>query len=152
MLPWAPQNPDYAELLDKVRIQPLKTSKASRVFMRRPTTISSLNEAQARYVIIDPALRDAVVETKRCSRNPRATPTSNSTTFLRCSKQTTNLASINMTQLRATPVPLPPLVRQQHFAKLVTRHEHLRASQREALRQADHLFQTVLHQAFDLNP
>ena len=38
--------------------------------MRRPTTISSLNEAQARYVIIDPALRDAVVETKRCSRNP----------------------------------------------------------------------------------
>ena len=28
--------------------------------------------------------------------------------FLRCSKQTTNLASINMTQLRATPVPLPP--------------------------------------------
>ena len=27
--------------------------------MRRPTTTSSLNEAQARYVIIDPALRDA---------------------------------------------------------------------------------------------
>ena len=71
--------------------------------------------------------------------------------FLRCSKQTTNLASINMTQLRATPVPLPPLVRQQHFSKLVTRHEHSRANQREALRQTDHLFQTVLHQAFDLN-
>lgn len=27
--------------------------------MRRPTTLSSLSEAQARYVIIDPALRDA---------------------------------------------------------------------------------------------
>ncbi len=27
--------------------------------MRRPTTTSSLNEAQAGYVIIDPALRDA---------------------------------------------------------------------------------------------
>ena len=27
--------------------------------MRRPTTTSSLNEAQARYVLIDPALRDA---------------------------------------------------------------------------------------------
>ena len=26
--------------------------------MRRPTSTSSLNEAQARYVIIDPALRD----------------------------------------------------------------------------------------------
>jgi type I restriction enzyme S subunit len=68
--------------------------------------------------------------------------------FLRCSKQTTNLASINMTQLRAAPVPLPPLVRQEHFAKLVTRHEHLRASHREALRQADHLFQSLLHHAF----
>jgi len=27
-------------------------------------------------------------------------------------------------------------------------HEHLRATQREALRQAEHLFQTLLHQAF----
>jgi type I site-specific restriction endonuclease len=27
--------------------------------MHRPTTVSSLNEAQTRYVIIDPALRDA---------------------------------------------------------------------------------------------
>lgn len=68
--------------------------------------------------------------------------------FLRCSKQTTNLASINMTQLRATPVPLPPLAIQRHFAAVVTRHQRLRASQREALRQADHLFQSLLHRAF----
>lgn len=68
--------------------------------------------------------------------------------FLRCSKQTTNLASINMTQLRATPVPLPPLVLQQHFGALVARHERLRASQREALRQAEHLFQSLLHRVF----
>ena len=38
--------------------------------------------------------------------------------FLRCSKQTTNLASINMTQLRATPIPIPPLPLQQKFAGL----------------------------------
>ena len=68
--------------------------------------------------------------------------------FLRCSKQTTNLASINMTQLRTTPVPLPPLVLQQHFAVFVARHERLRAGQREALRQADHLFQSLVHRAF----
>lgn len=68
--------------------------------------------------------------------------------FLRCSKQTTNLASINMTQLRATPVPLPPLAKQKRFAALVARHERLRARQREALRQADHLFQSLLHRAF----
>lgn len=64
--------------------------------------------------------------------------------FLRCSKQTTNLASINMSQLRATPVALPPLTLQQQFASLVARHEHLRATQREA----EHLFQTLLHSAF----
>lgn len=68
--------------------------------------------------------------------------------FLRCSKKTTNLASINMTQLRATPVALPPLPHQEQFAALVARHERLRATQREALRQAEHLFQTLLHQAF----
>ena len=68
--------------------------------------------------------------------------------FLRCSKQTTNLASINMTQLRATPTPLPPLPLQQKFAALVECVEHLRAVQREALRQAEHLFQALLHRAF----
>jgi len=68
--------------------------------------------------------------------------------FLRCSKQTTNLASINMTQLRGMPVPLPPLVKQQHFAALVTRCEHSRANRREALRQADHFFRSALHRAF----
>lgn len=43
---------------------------------------------------------------------------------------------------------LPPLPLQQKFAALVERHEHLRATQREALRQAEHLFQTLLHRAF----
>ncbi len=68
--------------------------------------------------------------------------------FLRCSKQTTNLASINMSQLRSTPVALPLLPLQQKFAAIVERHEHFRANQREALRQAKHLFQTLLHKAF----
>jgi type I restriction enzyme S subunit len=68
--------------------------------------------------------------------------------FLRCSKQTTNLASINMSQLRATPVALPPLPLQKQFVALVARHERLRATQHEALRQAEHLFQTLLHKAF----
>src|ERR1019366_10258575 len=68
--------------------------------------------------------------------------------FLRCSKQTTNLASINMTQLRATPVPLPPISLQQKFFEIVEHHERLRAVQREALRHAEHLFQTQLSGAF----
>jgi type I restriction enzyme, S subunit len=74
--------------------------------------------------------------------------------FLRCSKQTTNLASINMTQLRATPVPLPPLVHQQQFAALVARVERLRWVQRESLRQSEHLFKSLLRRAFggDVQP
>ncbi len=68
--------------------------------------------------------------------------------FLRCSKQTTNLASINMTQLRATPTPVPPLPLQTRFAELVERHERLRSVQRESLRQAEHLFQSLLHRFF----
>jgi type I restriction enzyme S subunit len=69
--------------------------------------------------------------------------------FLRCSKQTTNLASINMTQLRGTPTPVPPLSLQKRFAELVSRHERLRSVQRESLRQADHLFQSLLDRAFN---
>jgi type I restriction enzyme S subunit len=72
--------------------------------------------------------------------------------FLRCSKQTTNLASINMTQLRATPVPVPPLHVQQAFANFLTHYERLKASLVEGLRQADHLFHTLLHQAFAIEP
>ncbi len=42
----------------------------------------------------------------------------------------------------------PPLTLQQKFAALVELVERLRAAQREALRQAEHLFQTLLHRAF----
>lgn len=68
--------------------------------------------------------------------------------FLRCSKQTTNLATINMTQLREMPVPLIPMKLQKNFVDTVHRFERLRAQQREAERQAEHLFQTLLHRAF----
>jgi type I restriction enzyme S subunit len=46
------------------------------------------------------------------------------------------------------PIPAPPLSLQTQFAELVARHERLRAVQRESLRQAEHLFQSLLHQAF----
>jgi type I restriction enzyme S subunit len=42
----------------------------------------------------------------------------------------------------------PPLPLQQKFAALVERVERLRAVQRESLRQADHLFASLLHHAF----
>ncbi len=55
---------------------------------------------------------------------------------------------ISSKQLGEIPIPLPPLALQQQFASLVARHERLRAVQREALRQAEHLFQSLLHRAF----
>jgi type I restriction enzyme S subunit len=55
---------------------------------------------------------------------------------------------LNMEIIKGLRFALPPLPLQQQFAALVARHEHLRATQREALRQAEHLFQTLLHRAF----
>ena len=39
--------------------------------------------------------------------------------FLDCAKRTTNLASINSTQLKALPVPIPPLDEQQSIVEAV---------------------------------
>ena len=43
---------------------------------------------------------------------------------------------------------VPPLPLQQQFAHIVHKFERLRAQQRESARQANHLFQTLLHRAF----
>ena len=53
--------------------------------------------------------------------------------------------TLNILQIEET---LIPLALQQQFASLVARHERLRAVQRESLRQAEHLFQSLLHRAF----
>jgi type I restriction enzyme S subunit len=45
-------------------------------------------------------------------------------------------------------IPVPPLSLQQKFAGLVERVERLRSVQRESLRQAEHLFASLLHHAF----
>jgi type I restriction enzyme, S subunit len=55
---------------------------------------------------------------------------------------------LNLTQIREFAIPLAPLSLQRQFIEIVRRHERLHAVQREASRQADHLFQTLLHQAF----
>lgn len=74
---------------------------------------------------------------------------------------TKHLCYITLDQQRCIPlymgiieglrIPLPSLRPQQHFATLVERHELLLAGQREALRQADHFFQSLLHRAFAAN-
>lgn len=56
--------------------------------------------------------------------------------------------NINLEILRGLRVPLPPLKLQEEFAAVVQKVERLRAVQREALRQAEHLFASLLHRAF----
>jgi type I restriction enzyme S subunit len=58
------------------------------------------------------------------------------------------MPGLNMGIIADLIVPLPPLPLQQQFAAIVRQFERLRAQQREAERQAEHLFQTLLHRAF----
>jgi len=68
--------------------------------------------------------------------------------FLRCAKKTTNLASINMRQLRGLPVPLPPLPVQREFVARVSDVRAMEAKQAESRRRLDDLLQSLLHRAF----
>jgi type I restriction enzyme S subunit len=54
----------------------------------------------------------------------------------------------NIGAAREMLVHLPPLPLQEKFAQIVQKYERLRTQQREADRQAEHLFQTLLHRAF----
>jgi type I restriction enzyme S subunit len=68
--------------------------------------------------------------------------------FLRMAKQTTGIASINKTQLSATPVKVPPLELQQTFASRVAAVERLKESHRRHLAELDALFASLQHRAF----
>ncbi len=59
-----------------------------------------------------------------------------------------NTEGLTLPMLEEIPVPNVPLVLQEKFARIAQKHERLRVRQREAARQAEHLFQTLLHRAF----
>ena len=59
-----------------------------------------------------------------------------------------NTEGLTLPMLEELPVPSADYREQEQFALLVARHERLRAVQRESLRQAEHLFQSLLHRAF----
>jgi type I restriction enzyme, S subunit len=48
--------------------------------------------------------------------------------FLSCSKQTTNLASINSSQLKSMPLPLPPITEQQRIVAVACEATSFRCS------------------------
>ncbi len=68
--------------------------------------------------------------------------------FLRSAKQTTGIASINMTQLRAFPLLTPPLPLQVEFGKRVSAWAALKATHRSSLAELDTLFASLQHRAF----
>jgi type I restriction enzyme S subunit len=58
------------------------------------------------------------------------------------------ISGINQNGLSSIEVIKPPLPLQEKFAQIVQKFERLRTQQREAERQAEHLFQIILHRAF----
>lgn len=68
--------------------------------------------------------------------------------FLKMAKQTTGIATINMTQLKSFPVPLPPLQLQNKFEQLLQEIERQKKYMEQQLTKQEENFQSILHQAF----
>ena len=69
--------------------------------------------------------------------------------FLRCAKRTTNLASINMTQLRALPVVLPSMDVQREFVEHFYATRSIQTQQSTATANAHSAFDALLARCFD---
>jgi len=73
--------------------------------------------------------------------------------FMKEGKQTTNLASINLTKLSAFPVPLPPLSEQRRIVAEVERRlsvcDKMETTISESLQKAEALRQSILKKAFE---
>ena len=68
--------------------------------------------------------------------------------FLRSAKQTTGIASINMTQLRSFPLLLPPVELQRVFEKTAVTIAEQHATHTASLSELDSLFASIQHRAF----
>ena len=68
--------------------------------------------------------------------------------FLRMAKQTTGIASINMTQLRAFPLLEPPRAIQEEFLTRLARVQEAEAAFQLSLEQLDTLFASLQQRAF----
>ena len=68
--------------------------------------------------------------------------------FLGCAKQTTGIASINMKQLKALPVLLPPLELQNEFSAFIRQIDKSKVVVQKALDEAQTLFDSWMQQYF----
>lgn len=67
--------------------------------------------------------------------------------FLGCAKKTTNLASINMSQLKALPTPKEPLDRQKQFVAALQQIEAQRQMARRQQAELEQAFQSLMQRA-----
>ena len=68
--------------------------------------------------------------------------------FLRCAKQTTGIASINMRQLKGLPTLVPPLELQNQFAAFVEQTEKTKTTISESLQQLETLKKALMQEYF----
>ena len=68
--------------------------------------------------------------------------------FLKAAKQTTGIASINMTQLRHMPLILPPMEEQKEFADFVHRVDKSKVAVQKALDEPQTLFDSLMQEYF----
>ena len=68
--------------------------------------------------------------------------------FMRSAKQTTGIASINMTQLRGFPILVPPMQLQREFERQLTEVDLAQVQFGEALRTSASLFTSLQQRAF----
>jgi type I restriction enzyme S subunit len=63
-------------------------------------------------------------------------------------RTTAGQSNIGIDGLAQILIPVPPVHLQNQYVKVIMRHQRLQVQQREALRQAEHLFQALLRRAF----
>ena len=69
--------------------------------------------------------------------------------FLRCAKKTTNLASINITQLKSLPVPIESKEKQDNFEHFISRIDKQINITRSDLAEKNILFNAIIQKAFN---
>ena len=69
--------------------------------------------------------------------------------FLGCAKQTTGIASINMRQLKALPVLLPPFLLQNEFAAFVERVDQQKQTVQQSLEKLELMKKALMQEYFE---
>ena len=68
--------------------------------------------------------------------------------FLGCAKQTTGIASINMKQLKALPILIPPMQKQKEFSAFLEQVDKSKVAVQAALDKAQLLFDSLMQEYF----